>query len=83
MVSGEAAGARAATMWHGTLSEMGMVVISSTIALGGIGGALDKDGNPIGEGGKLIDHSFPRLAADLEWWAEAAKRQHAERKPPY
>src|SRR5258707_9005470 len=32
--AGRFSGARAATAWHGTLSEMGMVVISSTIAAG-------------------------------------------------
>ncbi len=32
--AGRFAGARAATAWHGTLSEMGMVVVSSTIAAG-------------------------------------------------
>ena len=31
--AGRFAGARAATAWHGTLSEMGMVVISSTIGV--------------------------------------------------
>jgi NAD(P)H-dependent FMN reductase len=30
---GRLSGARAATAWHGTLSEMGMVVVSSTIAV--------------------------------------------------
>ena len=34
--AGRFSGARAATAWHGTLSEMGMVVISSTIAVGPI-----------------------------------------------
>ena len=34
--AGRFAGARAATAWHGTLSEMGMVVVSSTIAVGPI-----------------------------------------------
>jgi NAD(P)H-dependent FMN reductase len=80
---GRLGGARAATMWHGTLSEMGMVVISSTIAVGAVGHALDENGNPTGDGGKAIDASFPRLAADLEWWAEAAIKQRAERAPPY
>ena len=32
--AGRFAGARAALLWHGTLSEMGMVVISSTISVG-------------------------------------------------
>ena len=30
--AGRLSGARAATAWHGTLSEMGMIVVSSTIA---------------------------------------------------
>ena len=32
--AGRFAGARANTAWHGTLSEMGMVVVSSTLAVG-------------------------------------------------
>jgi NAD(P)H-dependent FMN reductase len=32
--TGRLAGARSATAWHGILSEMGMVMISSTIAVG-------------------------------------------------
>ena len=31
--AGRLSGARAATAWHGTLSEMGMVVVSSTISV--------------------------------------------------
>jgi NAD(P)H-dependent FMN reductase len=81
--AGRIGGARAALAWHGTLSEMGMVVISSTIAVGGITGALDAEGMPTGSGGAAVAKSFPRFAADLEWWAEAAKRQRAERAPPY
>ena len=45
---GRLSGARAATAWHGTLSEMGMVVISSTIAVGPIGQTLSAEGEPIG-----------------------------------
>src|ERR1700751_684467 len=44
--AGRLSGARAATAWHGTLSEMGMVVISSTLAVGGIARALSADGTP-------------------------------------
>jgi NAD(P)H-dependent FMN reductase len=80
---GRIAGARANLIWHGTLSEMGMVVISSTITVGNIGSALDEAGNPTGEGGKALEGSFPRFAADLEWWAEATKRQRAATPPPY
>lgn len=81
--AGWAAGARANLLWHGTLSEMGMVVISSTIFVGTISKALDAAGRPTGEGGALLDRSFPRFADDLSWWTEAAKTQRARKKPPY
>lgn len=81
--AGRFAGARAAIAWHGTLSEMGMVVISSTIAVGPISQALSADARPIGEGGKVLVQALPRFADDLAWWMEAAKAQRARRKPPY
>jgi NAD(P)H-dependent FMN reductase len=81
--AGRFAGARAALAWHGTLSEMGMVVISSSLAVGPIGQSLDTDGKSVGEGGKALERAFPRFADDLLWWAEAAKAQRAKRKPPY
>src|SRR3954453_6680214 len=52
--AGRFAGARAATAWHGTLSEMGMVVISSTISVGPIGQSLSDVGEPIGAGGQAV-----------------------------
>src|SRR3979490_1416978 len=81
--AGRFAGARAATAWHGTLSEMGMVVISSTIAAGPISQTLSADGKPIGEAGKALEQAFPRFAHDLAWGIEAAKMQRARKKPPY
>src|ERR1700687_5920492 len=81
--AGRLSGARAATAWHGTLSEMGMVVISSTIAVGPIAQSLSEDGKPIGEGGKALAHAFPRFADDLAWWMEAAKAQREKKQPPY
>lgn len=81
--AGRFAGARAATAWHGTLSEMGMVVISSALAVGGIGQALDDKGNPTGDGGASLARAFPRFADDLGWWTEAARVQRARRAPPY
>jgi NAD(P)H-dependent FMN reductase len=81
--AGRLSGARAATAWHGTLSEMGMVVISSTIAVGPIAQALSIDGKPIGEGGKALEHAFPRFADDLAWWVEATKAQRERKRPPY
>ncbi len=81
--AGRLAGARAATAWHGTLSEMGMVVISSTLAVGGIGQALDDKGNPTGDGGASLARAFPRFADDLAWWTEAARAQRGKQAPPY
>ncbi|MGO9359068.1 MAG: NADPH-dependent FMN reductase [Xanthobacteraceae bacterium] len=81
--AGRFAGARAATAWHGTLSEMGMVVVSSTIAAGPIAQTLSADGKPTGDGGKALEHAFPRFADDLMWWVEAAKLQRARKSPPY
>ena len=81
--AGRFAGARAGLAWHGMLSEMGRVVISSAIAVGPIAQTLSADGKPIGEGGKALEHAFPRFADDLTWWMEAAKAQQARKKPPY
>src|SRR5947209_2617787 len=81
--AGRFSGARAATAWHGTLSEMGMVVVSSTIAVGPIAQTLSAEAKPTGEGGKALEHAFPRFADDLLWWVEAAKEQHARKPPPY
>ena len=81
--AGRLAGARSSLVWHGTLSEMGMVVISSTIGVGQIGQALDEQGAPVGDGGAALARAFPRFAADLEWWAEAGSVQRQRRAPPY
>src|SRR5882762_9629160 len=73
--AGRFSGARAATAWHGTLSEMGMVVVSSTIAVGPIAQTLGADGAPTGPGGEALEKAFTRFADDLTWWVEAAKMQ--------
>jgi NAD(P)H-dependent FMN reductase len=76
-------GARSGLVWHGTLSEMGLIVISSTLAVGPIAQTLDAEGQPLGEAGQLLDRSFIRFADDLAWWTEAAKTQRARKPPPY
>jgi len=81
--AGRIAGALAGLAWHGILSEMGMVVVSSTLAVGQIGSALDEAGRPTGEGGEALRRAFPRFADDLGWWVEAARRQREHRPPPY
>ena len=81
--AGRLAGARSNTAWHGILSEMGMVVISSTISVGAISHALDQHGTPSGEGGAALAHAVGRFADDLAWWTDAAKAQREKQKPPY
>ena len=81
--AGRLGGARANAGWHGTLSEMGMVVISSTLTVGPIGATLDAEGKPSGSAGEALDKSFPSFAEDLAWWTEAAKSQRARKAPPY
>jgi len=81
--TGRLSGARAGYVWHSTLSEMGMVVISSTLTVGPIAETLDEAGEPIGERGAALGHTFKRFADDLAWWTEATKSQRARRAPPY
>jgi NAD(P)H-dependent FMN reductase len=81
--AGRFAGARAALAWHGILSEMGMVVTSAPLAVGGIGQALSESGEPTGDGGAALLKSFPRFADDLAWWTNAARLQRAKAAPPY
>jgi NAD(P)H-dependent FMN reductase len=81
--AGRIAGARSNLVWHGTLSEMGMVVISDTLTVGPISQALTAEATPSGEAGQALERSFKRFADDLAWWTEAAKAQRARRAPPY
>jgi NAD(P)H-dependent FMN reductase len=81
--AGRFAGARSALLWHGTLSEMGMIVVSSSLAVGPIAQALTAEGKPLGDAGRALDSAFPRFADDLFWWAEAAKMQRVRKAPPY
>jgi NAD(P)H-dependent FMN reductase len=80
---GRLAGARASYAWHNTLNEMGMVVISATLTVGGIQATLDEHANLIGEGGEALKRAFPRFADDLRWWTEATLAQKAAKPPPY
>jgi NAD(P)H-dependent FMN reductase len=80
---GRLSGARSNSLWHGTLSEMGMVVISSTLTVGPISHTLSATGESMGEAGLALQRAFPRFADDLAWWTEAAKSQRARKAPPY
>jgi len=81
--AGRFSGVRSGTLWHSILSEMGMVVTSSTLAVGTIAQTLDANGKPTGSGGDALQRAFPRFADDLAWWTEAAREQRARRPPPY
>jgi NAD(P)H-dependent FMN reductase len=81
--AGRFSGVRSATIWHGILSEMGMVVVSSTLGVGPIAQTLDADGRPTGAGGEALQKAFPRFADDLAWWTEAAREQRRRKAPPY
>jgi NAD(P)H-dependent FMN reductase len=80
---GRLAGTRSSFTWRNILSEMGMVVISSTLAVGPIGSVLTETAEPVGEAGAALDRAFQRFADDLAWWTEAARAQRARSTPPY
>jgi NAD(P)H-dependent FMN reductase len=81
--AGRLSGVRSGMAWHGTLSEMGIVVTSSTLAVGPIADTLDEQGRPIGPAGKALEHAFASFADDLAWWANAGKAYRAVKSPPY
>src|SRR5271166_5464796 len=81
--AGRLSGTRSSYAWHNTLSEMGMVVISSTLTVGPIAETLNETGEPIGNAGAALERAFPRFADDLAWWTEAAKSHRVKRAPPY
>ena len=81
--AGRLSGARANSAWHGILSEMGMVVISSTLTVGPIAQTFDAEGRPAGDSGAALRRAFGRFADDLAWWTEAAMAQRARKSPPY
>jgi len=81
--AGRFAGARVGPSWNRTLSEMGMVVVSSTNAVDGIGHAFDAEGELFGNGGAALSGVFLRFADDLGWRTQAASAQRVRVGPPY
>lgn len=71
--AGRLAGARSNSMWHPTLTEMGMAVVPATITVAQIAQTLDADDRPQGEGGQALVRGFARFADEFLWWVEAAK----------
>jgi NAD(P)H-dependent FMN reductase len=76
-------GARSNVIWHSILSEMGMVVISSSIIVDRIQKTFDEHSEPIGDNGDHLRSATPRFIDDLIWWTQAAKAQRAKQAPPY
>lgn len=81
--SGRLSGAAVNSAWHPILTQLGMIVISSGLAVGSIGQALDEAGRPMGAAGAGLEHVFSRFADDLAWWTQAAQAQRKVRRPPY
>ncbi|MGB7127332.1 MAG: NAD(P)H-dependent oxidoreductase [Methylovirgula sp.] len=81
--AGRISGARSNVVWHGILSEMGMVVISSTLNVGSIAETLSSDFLPRGAAGEALDRDADRFFKDLAWWTEAVREQKMRRSPPY
>ncbi|MBK1612986.1 NADPH-dependent FMN reductase [Rubrivivax gelatinosus] len=81
--AGRFSGVRSGSTWHAILSEMGMVVISSALAVGPIAQTLDADAQPQGGPGESLRKAFTRFADDLAWWTEAARAQRGRVAPPY
>jgi NAD(P)H-dependent FMN reductase len=81
--AGRISGARSSMAWHNVLSEMGMVVISSTLTVGPIGSTLNEHAVPQGQAGEALESAFSRFADDLAWWTEAAETQWGKATPPY
>lgn len=81
--AGRFAGVRAGLAWRDILGEMGMAVISSTLAVGQISEMLDEEAQSQGKGGEALDRQFPRFADDLAWWTQAARAQREREEVPY
>jgi len=71
--AGRMAGARSNSAWHPTLTSLGITIVHSTVAVGGITASLDETGTPIGDGGAALERSFPAFMDELTWWGETVK----------
>lgn len=83
--AGRFSGVRSAFSWRNILGEMGMVVVSQQLAVGGITRSLKEDAsiNEDDGGGQALERAFPKFAHDVEWWAEAARVQKDKTGPPF
>ncbi|MFN3663977.1 NADPH-dependent FMN reductase [Yoonia sp.] len=77
--AGQWGGARAAMSMRGFLSELGCLPVSAMVHIPKAQEALAEDGTWVAEPDSW-DGYIGRTLTQLDWWAEAAKRQHAEGK---
>jgi NAD(P)H-dependent FMN reductase len=77
---GQFGGVRAAVHLQAILCELGMPSISSTFPVPKVQSAFDLDGTELTPG---AGRRFDRFAAELEWYAEALKRQREQKGTPY
>jgi NAD(P)H-dependent FMN reductase len=75
---GRFGGVRAAMQLRAMLCELGMPSISSLLPIPEIGKTLDPDGMPQEP---WLSRSAKRFADELNWYAEALRRQRAEGTP--
>lgn len=80
---GRLSGARVNCAWRPILSEMGMVVTSSTLAVGPIAETLDEQGVAVGDAADVVAAAFTRVADELAWWTGASRNQRRLVAPPY
>ena len=77
---GQFGGVRAAVHLQSILCELGMPSIASTFPVPRVSAAFDEQGQELTPG---AGRRFDRFAAELEWYAEALRRQRQEKGNPY
>lgn len=76
--AGPFAGLRSMQHWRLILGSMGIIVTPTPLSLARIGQAFDEQGAAVGEDGSRLGRGFSSLAADLDFWADAAKAQRSK-----
>lgn len=78
--AGRYGGVRAAVQLRPVLGELGMVSISTILAVPGVSDALAEDGSPKAD---YLDKSAASFLDELHWWAEASKTQREANGTPF
>lgn len=78
--AGRFGGVRAAVQLRPVLGELGMVSISTMLAVPGISDAISEDGSPNAD---YLAKASAGFLDELDWWANAAKAQRAKAGTPF